>query len=663
MKLKKYIYTSIILYSVGFVACTDELIDKSVEGEREGIFPLRAEITLGEGFLPHTRVGLNPDDGWTYGSSRITGFKVGDEVGVFSRGGNMAEDNGNGHIINIPMTYTLVSVSDNTSGDQTETYTFMNSDLKMYTEAMRSGGVFMYYPYSEEMGNKSNVITTSNSYGQYETMNTTPGLPLRVKPEGSDDYRCRDLLQIPSVDASDLKKGVLRGTASHAFAEIGIIRGEGFKNPPPDKRDIWVVLTEPYTHVRIVANPNTVGWILQMVSFDEKQQWAQQYAQETGLDKEDFKKWKCWEGRAPASFITDNENNEDFEYEDGDELPPFYYVVIPTTSYGVSSSSAVNYRSTVSEIYLADDRGEYQHVTSFNLNANSTTESTDISKRTDVADKYPRYRNRYFLQIQTSELGPTVSQVEIKDWIKDEENDITEKRERGINDVAGYNAWVDLYKVYKTNPNEEQTKENLKAYGDYDVTNGIWHFYINKDLTFIPNNPDFTPHIIEQFDDVLESGSQFYNMTLSGIRLSQPLISKMAGNAAIKRLDFDGIYIKYTSEQPKPIGAIAGTVEGSSITGGGSNSFAKGWFEKVNIINGTVISNGPVGILSGTMTSGWINKCSFSGFISGSSTSGFENTGNTGDMNIKSSKILGVTPSVNMPSIDDTDADGVIFTN
>lgn len=664
MKIKN-LFNSILLttmvacFSAG---CTDDLYDKSSEENPPGVYPLKALISFGDGFTPHTRLGINSDDGWSYSRSS---FQAGDKVGVFSRAGNMNIDNGNGPIINIPMTYTLVSTTDAASGGEaTETYTFMNNDVKIYTEAMRYNGVFMYFPYFDEMGKYPDnyVIANPNKpiTEQYYTMDTEPGVPLRVRTgNGKWDFRCRDMLQMARVDAPDLQKGVLKGDVYHTFAEIGIVRGVGFDNPPKGQEDIFVVMTEPYTHVRVVSNPNTVGWIIQLVSFDDdydKNPWAKQYANETGLSKDEFKRWKCWEGSAPNGVEVDG------------EVPKYYYALVPTTSYGPSDPTNVSYRSTVQEIYLADNDGHWQHVTSFNLNTNGQTtskdepnyESSEQSNGSGIPDKNPRYYNRYFLEIQMSELGPTVSPVNIDKWVEavpGEVNDITEVRNYGINNVEQYNDWVLYYNAYQKNKNDDELKNQLKYYGDYDITNGIWHFYINKDLIFIPGNPEFTPSTVDVLTDILEGANQFANMTLSGISVSKPLFTEISGHGGIRNLDFDGITVKNNTTES--IGSLAGSVTGSAPMGSGPGITADGMFYNCNIINGTVIGNGPVGILAGTMTSGLISGCSFSGFIMGDSTSGSEVI--EGTALPMTAKILGETPASNPPSIMNTDSNDIIF--
>lgn len=663
MNFKPYIsLVSVFLYTaILSTSCSDDLMKSGeIEGKAGNI--LQVEVEFAD-YAPHTRLGINKDDGWTYSRSS---FQAGDKMGMFSRAGNQNVENGYGPLINIPMTCMLVKTEDGASGQETNSYTFQNEDgINIYTQAMRYNGVFMYYPYFDEMGSEADYRWQNANTQNYKTMYTRPGVPLRYKME-DDTWRCRDMLQMASVNEADLKKGILKGSIYHTFAEIGIVRGYGFDNPPPGQDQIYVVMTQPYTHVRIVSNTNTVGWWLQMVTYDDLEKespagssetYAEIYSRETGLSKNDCFKWECWKGGLPSGTEPP---------EDG-PIPQYYYAVVPTTSYGLSTTN-LNYRSTVQEIYLADNDGNWQHVTSFFLNDNSPNEpSSNKGNKSDIPDKYPRYFNRYFLEIKMSELGPTVSPVDIKDWEYDEENnDITEVREYGINDPGEYISWANAYNGYKrtSGTDQETYRQQLYQYGDYDITNNVWHFYIKRNIDFIPGDVDLTPPQIIQFDDILEGENKFTNLTISGIDIKQPLFGTISGKGAIKYLTFSGITVR--SQSTDAIGCLAANVVGGIQTGSGINTSAPGWFSHVNIENAYVSGKGPVGMLAGTMSEGWIDNCYLSGFMMGSSTSGWEiegdETTDPGDLPPMPATyhIIGVTPT-NMPVVSQTDATNASF--
>ena len=614
----KYLALPVILVNLLMLSCKDELTTVT---ENSGIPLEKGRILVDFDFqldydTPATRATgyTKEDDGWSYGTG---GFANGDVAGVFARSGNNSAPNGNGPLINVPMTFEVVEYEVNGKTDQYQSLT--NDSIIVNPADMSIGNsVFMYYPYSPELGNLSNYdqknrVVVVNDSGGYPHL---PGLELRVKaPDGS--IRCRDVAEVFTVSNDNLKKGLLTGTWRHGFSEIQIMRGEGFENPPDDKKDITVVLSEGYSHFRIVSVSDYVRWTVQL-------HYEEDYKFEgSPMSEDECKRWVAWQGE---NYKATQGNG----FEDLDGVPA-WYVMVPSVYTASSSKTYMNRyaaRPTVSYIELYDNNGYRQQVTSFSLKTSATA--------TDTKSPYPYYR--FPIIISMTELGPVARPVEIGEWDEEgDDKDLTDERTVGIHDVNDYNTWAYEYNSYVSDPgNYDLNGDNsILHYGD--LIDGVWHFYITGDIDFSSQSVS----TVTNLKDILESGNEIYNITLANMNVSGPLFSQITGNGGIKNITFKNVYLSSTGTNP--VGCLAGSITNSNYTSTGSV------LTNVNLNQSTVISNGPVGLVVGRVQGfSIISGCNFNGFLMGASTS--------------DNYVLGENPDIE-PKYMNTDFSNIIFTN
>lgn len=636
-------YSKILLLSailgIGTAACTDEL--RPDEGKADNFSDLqttklRATIYFNdyeEG--PVTRFSKDTTDNWSIGGSNVT-FTDQDTVGIFSRWGNMnlpTKDGRGGPLINVPMYFVKQEYPKDPNkpdGEKTAAYTLENDTVEVFPPAMKSGtGLFMYYPYTPEIGNIENYPnwreyvdaqtyqTGSMYWGTGYTNSATtqfpdlsgrpgevfpkiPGLELRVKaPDGS--VRCRDVVEMFSASTADLTKGIISGAVYHGFSSLIITRGEGFDKPmrknddgtlEPDET-IYVVLDKPLSHLRVVTYSDYVRWTTQLFyqedyTFDGKP-----------MDAEEAKRWYAWEGvKYPyAKGTPENERKR------------AWYVIVPSIYHQNNSSSwnghsnriyASQYstRPTISEICLYDNDGYLQHVTSFTLKTSDTASPTK--------QPYPYYR--WPIEIAMDELGPTVRPVTIKNWDEDrEDKDITDERTAGIHNMEEFRDWAATYNSYISGG--RANSDGLAQYGD--LIDNVWHFYVsgydfaNQTLPYVP-----------ELQDIIEGNNQFFNVVWSNVKLTTPLFGKITYHGGIKNLDLESPYLNYTNDDAAPVGLLAKEISLSQTYDSEEKTF-----DNCNIYNGTVISTGPVGLISGTIVFGRIVNCDFSGKVIGNGSS------------------------------------------
>lgn len=644
-------YNSLILIGTivtsTFLACNDEL---RLDGGKQNNFAdmqsskLRATIYFmdyEEG--PATRFTTDSTDHWSIGPDRVDNktvsdvtFSDKDTVGIFARWGNMnlpTKDGRGGPLVNIPMYFIKQEYPKDPNkpdGEKVTAYTLENDTVEVFPPAMKSGnGIFMYYPYTPEIGNienypnwreyveEQNYQTGSMYWGTGYTNSTSPqfpnlsgtnsdifpvipGLELRVKaPDGS--VRCRDVVEMFNASTSDLTKGMISGAVYHGFSEIIVTRGEGFDKPMRKLEDntlvpdstIYVVLDKPISHLRVITYSDFVRWTTQLFykenyTFDGKE-----------MNEEEARKWYAWKGaKYPYTSNMDQSLRKDA-----------WYVIIPSIYHQNNSDSwrenanriyksQYSTRPTVSEICLYDNDGYLQHVTSFTLKTSDTASPTK--------QPYPYYR--WPIEIAMDELGPIVRPVTIENWDEDrEDKDITDVRTAGIHNIEEYIKWATLYNSFvssgRVNP------DGLEAYGD--LIDNVWHFYVSGN--------DFegqTLPMVNELQDVFEGNNQFFNVVWSNVKLATPLFGKITKHGGIKNLDLESPYLSYKATENEPVGLFAKDIDINY----GSDTEAQ-TFQNCNVYNGTVISNGPVGLLAGTIQFGRLLNCDFSGRIIGSETS------------------------------------------
>ena len=641
-----YLFAVSVLAGAVSLSCTTELepLNPTSPKDTDGITMLRALVDIDgwENKEPGTRLTIEKEDGWSFARSA---FGPGDTVGVMARTGNMnlmSTDGKGGPLINIPMYFTNQEypVNPNDPNSKTETkQTLENDTVMIRPTSMNNLGVMMYYPYDPNMGSLANYpnwkeyptnIGNANMVWDKDGCPPLPGMEVRtLGPDGLP--RCRDILFMITASADYISKGILSGTFYHLFNEIVVVRGEGFRDPKQKithddgtveyvkNEDIYVVLNTPISHIRPVSRTDHVYWTFQLYyqdgyTFNGKL-----------MDREEASRWKAWKG-----------SNWPYDEKDPTSGNEAWYVMFPNIYYTTSSSATAfshqnAARPTVTEILIYDDNGYLQHVSSFDLKADDSTVAST---------KTPYPFRRYAIQIDMTELGPTVRPVSIKNWdTEGDDKDLTEVRSAGIDSQEEYEVWARAYNTYIANERSEQYAEPLREFGDMVDGGEMWNFYISP-FSFTRDVP-----VITDLQDQLIGNNNFFNISFDNLQLTHPLFQKISRNGGITNINFNNPYLSLDSESP--VGILAGTIESAD----GANPGVV--FQNCNIFNGTVINTGPgaVGMLAGSCAFGNVSDCSFTGFLMGFSTASGTFKG-----------LLGTTPD-NEPAIDNAKFNDIIFSN
>lgn len=409
---------------------------------------------------------------------------------------------------------------------------------------------------------KSNTVFF---YFPFDSGIASPGMELRKSAEDTDGnttLRCADFLTGNGLDVSDLAQGALSGTFVHTFSELIIMRGEGFDKPRPGEEDIFVVMKKPYTHITATPDGSGDSWKvrLQLTAIE---------GSDTAPGR-DARAWQAWQGEeyAETGWIAGK---------------PAWYVVLPTLP---EQPTEIDY------IEIYDNDGFLQRVTAMSLMNGS---------------RYVESGWRYPIEIAMKELVPTAFPFGILPWSSNV--DLTYERPTGISTVAEFKEWNTAYASYvNTNADVEST---LLKYGDKVVNSQgeflHWHFFISSDLNF---NGQFTAGqpIIPKLQDVLDGisstftddGFAFNNHRISN--LPGPLVGELSGNGAVQNFN-----IVTTSFEVKD--ATSGVIA-AKMTGG--------LIDNCTVSNGSIVSNGRVGMAVGEATGGRIKNSTFSGLLIGS---------------------------------------------
>lgn len=501
--------------------------------------PLTIHATIGKA----TRaIRSDSADQWSY-----VDFQTGDKMGFYSSSGRWDNGNGRNPFNNEELTFN----------ETTQRFTAENG-VEFSPSYLNGGEVMMYFPYSPEMSGE--------------------GMTLRTTKDDETLLRCVDL-----VDDYDLtvmgasgNSSALFGSFKHAFAELILMRGEGFDRPPEGQEQIKVYLSEPYTNVKVTIDEEN-GWSANTeLTFDENNPHH--------LDQESAKEWEAWQGENYGRTI---DNVEGYQA---------WYVVLPTVGCEVGLNRRPGMRTTVNYIELYDNEGELQRVTSLRLSGANT-------KLLDAGWRYP-------MLIAMKELVPTANPVNITPW--NEDVNLTDERKRGINNANEFAEWVKAYNVYLLD--SSKTDELLK-YGDLYINEDktqIWHFYILNDIdmgafyAYIEGKEGYESDIaVPQLLDILDgvsttygSDGKFINHKVTG--LSTTFIGSIKGNGQLQNLDFTEPDVRRDSSSP--IGIISNSLNGIVTN--------------CNIENGTLVNEqGPAGFVTGSMTGGTISNCNLEGFL------------------------------------------------
>lgn len=463
---------------------------------------------------------------------------------------------------------------------------FKKSDGATFSPTHMNGSqIFMYFPYDENI----------NIDADEENKNT--GMELRVINEKDNSVRCVDFLSSTSIEMEKTYDNgnsiALYGTFTHAFSELIIMRGEGFDEPPKGREQITVVLQQPVTHIQVKHTLNEDSWSCTPV-----------LVKDDATPDADAKKWVAWQG-------------ENYGKTEQDKVgKPAWYVIVPTLD---------NPKSTVEYIELYDNEGNLLRVSSLKLD--------DNTKNVKPGWRYP-------IEITMKELVPTVNPFRVVPW--NDDVDLTDKRERGINNEAEFAAWVRDYNAYLLDRTNTAKSDALLPYGDRfldaEGNNPSWHFYLLADLDLnqpLPQDEDDTSSqlsndvIIQQLRDTLDGigttlvNSKFSNHTITG--LSKTFIGTLASKGLLQNFDFIKPNIINSETSTVPAGIITNEIkdDGSVIN--------------CNIKKGVLVNpGGPAGMVAGTMSGGTIKDCTLSGFLVAETTA-------NGDY----AKIIGEDPTGN----------------
>ena len=509
-----------------------------------------------------TRAATNATEGtadqWSY-----TDFTYDDAMGFFSSGGKLTEGTyGEQPFINQKLIYT-----EGTGGDN-----FRDPDANTQFSPTHIDGneIFMYYPYSEDI---------DQEYGFDIRTNTDhDGLHL-------DTARCIDFLSTRRLDVlaeAESKKAALYGEFQHTFAELIIMRGEGFDHPKKVADDVneWeikAVLNIPVTGIKAVVTTDG-GWKCSPeLVYDPSK-----------MERSEAMEWGAWLG---SNFYMTQQDTVG---------QTAWYVIVPTIGCNAQYvEPRPGERTRVEYIELYDNDGNLQRVSSLRLsNANS--------KYVDGGWRYP-------MEIEMRELVPTANPCGIVPWKPDV--DLTDERKRGINDASEFEMWLQAYNAYLDDPNDLNTNALLK-YGDLYIDSEYqksWHFYVLRDLDlsrFEAGQP-----IVRELRDILDGESSVLpngtsqRYKISGLKTT--LVGTLTGdNAIVQNFQFDRPNVNYGTEYTSAVGIIANSMENEAQV------------NNCQITNGTLYNpDGPGGMVAGTITTDCtIEGCMLSGFLISDST-------------------------------------------
>lgn len=421
-------------------------------------------------------------------------------------------------------------------------YRFSNPSIVLDPNTIKSNNSLLYFPYYSSMP---------------ETTDDTdpPGMWLRKEDEMGIE-RCLDFMTTKG-NMITVSSGVMSPTFEHKFSILYIQRGEGFDQPEDDK--VFVVMKDPVTDVRIAQTSATSVYSMKLqynppeAAGDVKTNLEGRLPFE--VDK--YSVWECWKA---GPYAGDYEMN---------------YAVIPP--------------GDVYLILMQDNNGNWQTVTDFYMQS---------AGKKDIVGG-----SRYLVRVSKRGVDVVARPVSIDPW--DDEMEITDSRDEGINDAQEYYEFVSHYNTYIESGRSKEYEESLMPYGkgSYNLQTGrtSWTFYINGDISF--RGGEFPQ--IKVLDDEIEGSSTYTNYSFRNIETT--LIGEMTSNGALRMLDFNDIYMVRTGSNDQPFSPMIGTLNGGTI-------------EECNIINAIVISENPIGLIAGSTTGATIKDCVFSGDMIGIST-------------------------------------------
>lgn len=650
MKRLRYIALAYAGMMLAAVACTNEFESGAEEFDRSEFVPAEIVVSLPDSFGPKTRRTVDGNtDSWTTKS-----FTTGDRIGMFATNGMVDERGNTLWIKNAYMDYDKPMGAANAK--------FRNDELIINMGLLTRTGVgrYVYFPYDEEMPLPNADLYDTPSYptsrhryyrggakqrippliytGEtvpYETAYATasaaymddtdvrPGMYLRERVVGDYvnpdkvTYRCKDYMYLSNFN---LTGGNLGGGFYHGFTELIIVRGNGFDQVPAElKDDITIVLNRGVTRMRLNAqlNNNTgqFTWMPELYYWEGdtgKPTDVENENKEMKITRESARRWKAWRGK---DYIdTDKETGLAKARE-------AWYAILPT---------AHSYSHTIaSEIEIYDDKGRMCSVSSFELY---------VDPNTGIADKAMHPSNCYALEIVMTELGAIARPHKISEWVEFDEDledgekdshDITDERTAGIGKgemdkfIGTYQEYLTQYPTFEQRPaNIDDTySTNLSKYGNYNTDTKVWTFFVTDDVEATGTT------YIRTLYDVIEGVSQVENYKITN--LSRTFIGEIREKGALKRLDFEDLYVKPNLFYP-PDG------DANKTAGAVVNRLNGGTMENCNINDGTMIGTADVqiGMLCGTVEQGsTVENCTVTGALIGSTAAEAEYRGVFGKVN------------------------------
>ena len=617
--MKKYL--PILFWGLLMASCTTDIGD-SLKDRVEGGYELVVHAEIADASKSRAVV-TEINDEWSY-----TEFETNDVMGFYSPSGNWMVDNGHGPFENTPLTYNA------------ELKQFTGPNGTEFSPSNMSSNIYMYYPYKANM---TNIVTPGTSDGDdgdpddgegdgdgeggdegITPVQGVKGMELRryKDPNKPDTLRCLDYLDSYKIELSgvvDNKKVALFGEFDHAFAELIIMRGEGFDNPPDGKYEITAVMREGITNIRV--NLTQSPWSLSPeLIYDPDNSH--------NLDYDDAKRWDAWLGGNYGKTVTDPVGKT------------AWYVIVPTLGCKVGPKQRSGYRGYVEYIELYDNDGYLQRVSGLLLSGGKT-------KYVDAGWRYP-------MEITMKELVPTVNPFPIIPWNPDV--DLTDQRERGINNITEFDNWLKLYNLYLQNSNDQNTINQLLNYGDQYVDsegNSSWHFYLLSNInvsgySFVgADGTTSLNYIIPTLNDILDgkgdpnSSGVFNNYSIIG--LDKTFVNTIGSGGSLQNIDFTEPEIKL-SDLTDPVGFMVNTMNGGSIL-------------NCNIEDGNLMAPGvPAGFVAGKINdtpgkTSEIKNCTLTGFLVAESTSNYP----------YAEKIVGVVEDGSTPVLEGNDASDVIM--
>lgn len=493
-----------------------------------------------------------------------SGFKEGDSVGFFSRGGKIDEGNNSTNFLNLPLVLNG--------------RTFNSDILSDYTQADpgRMERIFSYYPYTEgaEGGEKVADIYAKEE-GAEEKDEEGHKLPLRV---------------IDFLTTNNSKDGATMNSVNlfyHTFAIVRVALGEGFKD---FRGDIYLQLERKVKGV----------WIdMDFTDLDTDQNdW--QIVMECDITSAVMKL------RYDDTAVSDESRRLQTFHNGASGDNQRWDVIVPCRPL----------------VWWHPDVAETCGVTvqAIVLRPEGTDGSQDIEIPVDNHEAFVGQMGGYLygirgsyiytVRVEKNGFDASVFPVDVRPWT---EQEIKETIPVGISDVGEYKRFIQTYNDVFNEEKDYNTQEiadKVKALEEWGtaVANG--------------SGSTFTVFLTEDIDLTGMDNLMIHNLvipidgrgnTIRNCHLSGSLCKTIGSGGSLKNLRFENLRV--VSKESDPIGLLAGTMKSGSLIDG--CRVTGGWLEGNT-------SETKVGAAVGKMDDGEVKNCVFAGFMYGTSDSSYD---------------------------------------